>query len=48
MSEPINPEWWWCEFVAACHLKHARSGDVWTAMIYIVVEALGDDPYDLI
>jgi hypothetical protein len=44
----LNEEWWWCELVASYQRKHARNGDVWTAMIYIAGEALGDDPYEYI
>lgn len=38
----------WIEAVAEWHLKHARSGDTWTAMLYMVIEALGEDPYDYV
>jgi hypothetical protein len=44
----LNEDWWWICRVAEFHLKHARSGDVWTAMLYMTVEALGEDPYDLV
>lgn len=48
MSYTNCAEYWWIRKTAEYHLKYAREGCVYTAMLYMVIEALGDDPYDYV